>query len=326
MNPFAIAEGASPLQNLEFDAKALLRRAAEAGPGYRGRREAASLESQTALAAEIAQSGESPPAYLGAHANWVDRRAKLFEAGDYPDKGVTISASDLRNLVEAFDLPVPVLIEHAQSPLEIGFLTQVEATGHELFGNLALTEEADALIRKSGARALSLGLSRDLGKIQEVSLVKVPRVPSAKLFGGEIRFWSALELRPEETAPAPEDARGDWRTKFHELSARVDAELAERKIEQWLHEGRLFPAQAPLARILMQTPGSIDFDGESRSVPQLVAEFMERQPPHRLFSELAPAGPAGSEALFLPEEAEFYRRHFPDVSLDVIAARKIGKR
>jgi hypothetical protein len=50
--------------------------------------------------------------------------------------------------------------------------------------------------------------------------------------------------------------------------------------------------------------------------------MIERQPPHGLFSEIAPGNSASSNAQFSPDEAEFYRKHFPDVSLDVIAARR----
>jgi len=322
MNTFQIKESNPPPEPLGFDAQALLRRAAETGPGYRGRREPTSLESQSALAAEIAQAGIDPPAYLGTHTRWIDRRAKLFEAGDYPDKGVTIAAEDLRTLSEGFDLPVPILIEHARSPLEIGFLTQVEAVGDELFGNLSLTEEADALIQKSGARSLSLGLTRDLRQIREVSLVAAPRVPSAQLFGGEVRFWASLDSDRTEPTDPSDPSSSSWRARFQALSARVERELADQKLEAWVREGRILPSQVPFARALMAIPETIDFDGESRPVHQLLIAMLERQPPHGLFSETAPVVSGSSESLFLPEEAEFYRRHFPDVSLDVIAARR----
>ncbi|RYG24586.1 hypothetical protein EON82_10240, partial [bacterium] len=93
----------------------------------------------------------------GPQSGWVQRRAKLFEAGEYPDKGILVTDEDLIALAEGFSRPVPVLIEHAQSPLELGFLTAVERSGKDLFGTVSLSQEADALVRKSGARGLSLG-------------------------------------------------------------------------------------------------------------------------------------------------------------------------
>ena len=310
MNEFENKDLAPPPEELFFRSE-LLRRAAEAGPGYRGRRSELSREQAVALAQEIRASGEEVPAFLGASSKWIDRRAKLFEAGDYPDKGVSISHADLRRLVEGFDMPVPVLIEHAETPLELGFLTQVEASGNDLFGNLALTEEANALVEKSQARALSLGLSKDLSEIREVSLVRKPRVETAKMFGAEVCFWSSLE----------EDA-DDWKARYESLSTKFESEKASRRIDEFVREGKLLPSQAEFASAILQSEQSIDFDGKSRPVHQLLIAMIEKQPPHGLFSEIAPGGSSSLRAHFSPEEAEFYRKHFPDVSLDVIAARK----
>ena len=121
---------------------------------------------------------------------WVRRRAKLFEAGDYPDKGISVSDADLAALVEGFSGPVPVLIEHSESPLELGFLTEVSREGRELHGTVSLSTEADALVRRSGARGLSLGLAPDLRSIREVSLVRRPRVSGAGFFSEDLLVFS----------------------------------------------------------------------------------------------------------------------------------------
>ena len=319
MNEFENKDLAPPPELLEepqFRSE-LMRRAAEAGPGYRGRRNELSREQAVALASEIRASGEEVPAFLGASSKWIDRRAKLFEAGEYPDKGVSISDADLRRLAEGFDMPVPVLIEHAESPLELGFLTQVEASGHELFGNLALTEEANALVEKSDARALSLGLSRDLSEIREVSLVRKPRVETAKMFGAEVCFWSELQSELSDSSDL-----SDWKARFNELSAKVEKGNASRRVDELIKEGKLLPAQAEYATAILHSEQSIDFDGVSRPLHQLLIAMIEKQPPHGLFSEIVPGGSPSLSAQFSPEEADFYRKHFPDVSLDAIAARK----
>ncbi|MBI5706279.1 MAG: hypothetical protein HZC36_04745 [Armatimonadetes bacterium] len=276
---------------------------------------------------------------------WIERRAKLFEAGDYPDKGVTITQDQLRVLVEGFEDPVPVLIEHADSPLQLGFLTNVEALGPELFGTVALTKEANELVEASGARSLSLGLSKDLCRIREVSLVRKPRVSDAQLFSGvcfcgelaesgegrvvkcDAEGASVQTLMSEksdqsnEVQVAPKEE--NWRRRFEELSTdqrRVDA---ERTVESLVKEGRLCPAQAPFAEALLQAEDTIEFDGESKPLRQLLLAMIERQPPMMLFSALAPeADREAGEALMLPEEAAFYRKHFPDVSLEEIATRR----
>lgn len=159
----------------------------------------------------------------------VRREAKLFEAGDYPDKGVTVLPEDLADLAARFQRPVPILIEHTDSPLALGFLESVRADGTELFGTVALSEEANCLIEQSGADSLSLGLSPDLREIQEVSLVRHPRVPSARLFAGPI-FHTKLPTRKTEA---------DWQAR---------AEAAERVAGGGPNRPRPNPVRPALAR------------------------------------------------------------------------------
>ena len=284
----------------------LTQRAARVGPGYRGRREQASEDELRALQTAFRDAGADPPAFLDQDVKWVERRAKLFEAGDFPDKGVTITPAMLKALEKNFDLPVPILIEHAASPLELGYLIEVEALKDELFGTIALTPEADALVERSGAKSLSLGLTAELSEIREVSLVRNPRVPDAKLF-----FAGSLE------------GTAEWQTRFEELEARVRCEAAERTAEALVREGRLSPAQLPFAVALLQSEDTVAFGRERKPVSRLFALFVEARPPGALFGELAPATLSDpSTMLMLPEEADFYKRYFPDVSLDQIAAKR----
>lgn len=267
----------------------------QAGPGFRGRRRLLSPEAREALAAQFREAGEEPPPFLLEDVEWRERRAKLFEAGSFPDKGVEISPEDLLRLEDHFDRPVPVLIEHAASPLHLGFLTEVEAEGNELFGTVALTEPADRLVRQSGAESLSLGLSPDLSNILEVSLVRTPRVESARLFSGRLEPRRSAGPDPTET------------------------------VARFVREGRLTPAQAPYAEALMRAEAAIEFGDDGNTPARLLIAMLERQPPLAMFTDVAPSPPTGdySAALMMPEEAEFYRRHFPDISLDQIARRKV---
>jgi hypothetical protein len=266
-------------------------------------------------------------------ADWVSRRAKLFEAGEYPDKGVTVTPDDLSRLATSFAEPVPVLIEHADSPLEIGLLTGVEVLGQELFGVVSLTPEANALVERSGARSLSVGLAADLSEIREVSLVRSPRVPTAQIYCDSVLFAGSLqdaELSGEELAVAvrevfASDAELVWRARYERLEREQVRQEAERKVGRWITEGRLTPAQAPIVAALLMSPGIVEFDGQSRPVSTLIEALVLRQPILALFTELAPgasADPSLDSALLLPEEAAFYRRHFPDVSLEEIARRR----
>lgn len=274
--------------------KALRRRAAALGPGYRGLRRHAPNEELANLARELESSGEAVPRYLIAPTRWVDRRSKLFEAAEYPDKGVVVSPEDLERIAANFDLPVPVMIEHAQSPFEIGYLTQVEALGDELFGTIALSAEADALIERSDARRLSIALDQGLDRIREVSIVRHPRVPSAQMFAFSVDLPDA-EPRPAAVSFAA-----------------------------FVREGRITPAQARLAESLALGAGPVGIAGEVRPLGDWLTRLFAMQPVAAIFHEHATAAAAedASNHLLMPEEAAFYRKHFPDISLDAIAARK----
>lgn len=266
----------------------ILKQVAAAGPGYRGSRSDLSPEERASLLAAVEMAGIACPDFVASPVNWVERRAKLFEAGDYPDKGLSISTDQVRDLAATFDLPVPILIEHAKSPLELGYLTHVEVVGHELFGTIALTPEANSLLEKSGARSLSIGLTGDASAIQEVSLVRHPRVPSARLFSGPMFSQTLGSLEPPT----------------------VD----EQVLRRFVQEGRLVPAQVPFVKALVD---------EDPMVSSLVMALIQNAAPRPVLGEVAKV-PQGdfSSTLMLPEEVAFYRRHFPDVALEEIAARR----
>lgn len=289
----------------------LLRQAAELGPGYHGARRAASRTEREAVREQLKAFGATVPAFMDATHEWIERRAKIFEAGEYPDKGVSADEETLAGLAKNFDLPVPVLIEHADSPLELGYLTKVEAIGTELFGTVALTPEANALVERSEARALSVGLSSDLSEIVEVSLVRNPRVQSARLF----TFGSLAPLTMEKPDV--------WRERYEKLRRDVLDDDADKQLKGLVNAGRLTPAQVPFAKAILTAEGVIEFDGESRPLRQLLIAMIERQPPHQFFGEIArqPAQDGGRQ-LMLPEEVAFYERHFPGVSLDSIASMR----
>ena len=281
------------------------------GPGYLGRKRDVSQTERQALCAEFRRQGEDPPPYLDIEPNWIERRAKLFEAGDFPDKGVTITLDDLDRLAANFDLPVPIWIEHSDSPLELGYLTEVSAEDGELFGLLSLTEEANALIERSGARSLSIGLNSDLSQIREVSLVRNPRVASAQLYSDGLRFDGELEFAC------------DWRALYEHTIEQQRVQAAENQIQTWIAAGQILPAQARYAKALLAHESRVQFDGETVAIKDLVSKLIGSQPRHSMLGEAAPQSVEDASALLLlPEEVAFYRRHFPDVSLESIAQKK----
>ena len=254
---------------------------------------------------------------VGVREGWIERKAMLFEAGEYPDKGIAVTEDDLAALAAGFAGEVPVLIEHADSPLELGFLTAVTRRGKELHGTVAFSPEADALVRRSGARGLSLGLSPDLRAIREVSLVRRPRVAGAGLFseGGCVAMTGELaeERKQADADPTPSPTGPPF----------VPQGEPSPELGRLVREGRMVPAQVPFAEALLACDGAVEFSGDRRPLRELLIAMLERQPPLALFGQSAPVK-ADSErpATMLPEEAEFYRRHFPGVPLTTIAEAK----
>ena len=285
----------------------LLRRAALAGPGYQGTRNEVSEATRLAMVAEFRTHGIQAPAYLTHPTSWVERRAKLFEAGDYPDKGVSVSTENLQAIAANFDLPVPVLIEHGDSPLHLGFLIAVDADSANLSGLIALTREADQLLIKSGAQSLSVGLERDLEHIREVSVVRNPRVESARLFDTRPLFSSGF-------------ADVDYAKLAHQAQVESRKQEAGNQVEILVNSGQLAPRQATVATLLFACDAEID----GQSVAELVGKLLEDFPKANIFSQQAPAAADHESALnlLLPEESAFYRRHFPGVDLKEIAKRR----
>lgn len=284
-------------------AVSVLRQAALAGPGHHGNRRASTPSERAELRDRLEVLGVDPPLFLDKEQTWIDRRAKLFEAGDYPDKGLKISQADLARLVHTFDLPVPVLIEHAKNPLELGYLTDVRHEGDELFGTISLTKEASDLVDASGAHSLSLGLDAGLSHIQEVSLVKNPRVASARMFTGQVLH---------------EDI--DWRNEYLRLKATEEARAASSRLDELVATGKLLPAQLPFAQALVSQTDSVQFDGESRSVASLTLSLLELSATSPLLREHAPAGSTASG--LAADERAFYDRYFAGLSIADIARHR----
>lgn len=242
---------------------------------------------------------------------WVYRDAKLLETGVYPDKGVAITEAHLDAIVRAFRAPAPILVEHRPSPLLLGWVARVWRRGQELFGRLALFPEADALLRRLRLRGLSVGLSRDLRRLLEVSLTASPRIPDAQLFHSTRALQEVIRL---DTMPlhAPE-SEAYLQARVRELEAELKRRDAREQIQQWSLRGQLPPALAPLAEaILLQGDAPVQFSGETTSVAELFRRFVDSLPPQHLLGELAPT-PADELPAFSADALAFLRQAFPDL-------------
>ena len=116
---------------------------------------------------------------------FVERRCLLFEAGSYPDKGVTVTSEMLEEIAANSPGEIPVKIEHLpESPIDgaLGIVHQLHVVGEMLWGVLRQPIETWRVMEISGARALSVGLDMSNRRLLEASFVCHPRVKRAQVF------------------------------------------------------------------------------------------------------------------------------------------------
>lgn len=125
----------------------------------------------------------------------VVREGKVFEAGEYPDKELTVTTDDLVAAVAGF-APVPVDLEHVPTLLDgkLGELRAVRVAddGKTLLGSVALPRWlSDAL--GSEPVKVSTTWDRVTKKLLGLALVRHPRVSDAALMSAYATFVAASQ-------------------------------------------------------------------------------------------------------------------------------------
>lgn len=145
----------------------------------------------------------------------IQRKAKLFEAGVYPDRGGEYTEAELDLWCENHkNRTIPLSIGHLdptgpESPLASlgehgpGFFANLIRIGKELFATLFIDEQVNDLVERSGARGLSVGIDRENGVIVEGSWVKSPRIASAAMFNAQNVAFTFSGSIAEDEAPQP---------------------------------------------------------------------------------------------------------------------------
>ncbi|MES2459903.1 MAG: hypothetical protein V4671_04910 [Armatimonadota bacterium] len=207
----------------------------------------------------------------------VRRPARLFVAGDYPDKGIHITPDDLTRIVANFSTaknPVPVKTEHSDTPLDpLGEVAALYVEGSELYGVLVFSSGMDAHIRERGVEHLSVALVREEDgsfRLKETSLVFTPRVASAGFL-----------------TPA----------------------LVEQKLAAFAAQGKLTPAMRQSAARLLSAPQVVTFsDGSELSVAAEAEALLSAMPVVQPRGSVARTGQFAGPA----EGPSEYTRQFAD--------------
>jgi len=215
----------------------------------------------------------------------IEREAKLFEAGSYPDRGIDITEEDLERIAENTS-NAPIRIEHMPTPFDgaIGVVKSVYRRGKELFGKLHFTRAAWELVKAANARRLSVALKKDKGAIVEVSLVREPRIADAAVFAtGELSILGGSEISLDE--PSVVNSEAEY------LRSEIRRKDAQIEIDRLKRLGKLVPAGEVFARAILESDDDsvVTFGGQATPVRQLFLWFLDSQPKVIEFAELAVA-------------------------------------
>jgi len=153
--------------------------------------------------------------------DYVLRRGKLFEAGEYPDKGYSMTPAEIINAVERFT-SCPLDLEHVPTVLDgqLGEVYSIETDddGRTLFGTVAVPTWLDTVL--GGAVKVSCTWDRDSKELARLALVKAPRVADAAIMAA----FSAAQEDAGFAAPRQDTYHGqDALQGVHDMAARSGA-------------------------------------------------------------------------------------------------------
>jgi len=261
--------------------------------------------------------------------DYVERECLLFEAGDYPERGLSISPEDLEIIARNTPGEVPVKIEHlSQSPFDgaMGSVGRLRVLGTALWGTLKQPVDTWRFIQRAGARALSIALDVSAKRIVEISFVSTPRVAKAQVFRQNPVLFviHQLDARMAPAASSGEKEvtqmtvrqladsliqylRGVISTQDEGQSARFAAERnelekarvlllhqrAEQQIRDLKQQGliRAGGEAERLATALLTLPelSTVAFGNEQTSIPELFLRFLRENGPVIPMGEWIPA-------------------------------------
>ncbi|MDI6827246.1 MAG: hypothetical protein QME62_02040 [Armatimonadota bacterium] len=254
----------------------------------------------------------------------IEKDAKIFEAGEYPDKGISVTEEDLDTIISNFR-EAPVKVEHTDSPLDpLGIVKRLWRRWNELFARLAFPADVAGFLERRGVRKLSVALLKDPLRLAEVSLVLNPRVHSAAMFCygegvGRRRFAAEpgdlqIAIRnPQFDEEVSKDMNEDTVSRrLNEAEKEIEDlkfALKAREVESQLAElkagGKIVPSSEQFARaILLHADQPITFSGRQTTLAELFIQFLKAQPKVIEFSEIVPAT-CRESSLIAPEEEKF---------------------
>lgn len=157
--------------------------------------------------------------------DFVVRHGKVFEAGEYPDKEITVTEADLTKMAEDFK-PVNNSLEHTPTVLDgkLGRLHNVRVVGRELLGSMLIPQWLDDAIGRDKPLPVSLELDRETKNIVGNALVLHPRVADAQLIAA---FNAAKTGTGGMDMPIPETQKSFWEKLISRFSGGLPEGITE---------------------------------------------------------------------------------------------------
>lgn len=199
---------------------------------------------------------------------WVVREGKLFEAGEYPDKGLAVTAADLAAAVAGF-APVPVDLEHVPTLLDgkLGELRSVRVAedGRTLVGSVALPRWLNDALGSEPVK-VSTTWDRLTKKLMGLALVRHPRVSDAALMSAYATFVASQTPPPAPAGGGSEKERNMNESRFKRFVRWLSGEGEEAAFA--LDDGATVETTMPLS----PAPASGDVIDPSAAAPDAEVE------------------------------------------------------
>jgi hypothetical protein len=223
----------------------------------------------------------------------MECEARLLVAGVYPEKNLTVTEADIDALVLNFSGPVPVKVEHIDSPLDplglvISLSRKGSGAGAELHGRIQFPPEMAAFLPQRNAHKLSVGLLKEPAwKLLEASLTLTPHVPTATLLSRGMGLSEGMACHAPTDAVTLSDPE---RVELAGLRAQVRKQTVDAQMVALKAAGKVIPATEALARVLLSTDDSALVTlsgGAGQSVAAVALSLLRAQPPLVHLSEMA---------------------------------------
>jgi hypothetical protein len=190
----------------------------------------------------------------------VFKKGKIFQCGDYPDKGVSVSVEELRAGNESF-APVPLNIEHWHSVLDgrLGELIAVEfADDGSVFGLISIPKALDDLLDGQEV-PVSIEIAHESLAIVGLAFAKFPRVPDAAVF-------AAFGVEPP--GKRKENPRMNWKDLFKAAFSKAVDEMPD-------DAPVVTPATAPTVAPVVDTATAEQLKAQQDALEQAKSELAE---------------------------------------------------